>query len=121
MTVEERTYTVLKGTAAITDILAGGQDGIYKDNSPDAGSYPVLVYKVISVVPHQHADNRLTALRSTVRITIITTDGTYSYLSFLIFTAMEAAGFVWQSSYDDMEGTKFYKIMHFIYAEEVTK
>ena len=119
MTVEERTFNTLTGSGAVTGMLPDRAGGVYKDRSPDAGSYPVLVYKVISEVPHQHADDRLTAKRSTVRITLITTDGVYSRLSSFILQAMEDAGFVWQSSCDDSEGNQFYKIMQFMYAEEV--
>ena len=119
MTIEERTYEVLCRTKAITDKLAGGADGIYKGRSPDAGSYPVLVYAAISQVPHLWADNRLKAERTTIRITIVTANGTYQALADSVFHAMAAAGFTWQSSAEEQDGQLRYKVMQFTYAEEV--
>lgn len=95
MTVEERTYETLCQAGEITGKLAGGTDGIYKGRSPHAGSYPILVYTTISCVPHQWADNRLTAMRSTIRITLVTLDGAYQALAGSVFQAMTAAGFTW--------------------------
>lgn len=119
MTVAERTYDILSQSPDITAKLAGGVEGIYKGRSPDAGSYPVLVYTAISHVPHQWGDNQVRATRTTIRITLVTTDGAYQQLAASVYQAMTAAGFMWQSSTDERDGTFAYYVMHFTYAEEV--
>ena len=49
MTITEKVYSALSGNDDLTSLLAKG--GIYHLRSPDAGSYPILVYSMVSDVP----------------------------------------------------------------------
>ena len=78
MSVLSDVYQALKSSAELTTQLADGAKSIYHLHSPDAGTYPILQYSTISDVPALEADNREIAQRVTVRIHIITEDGSTS-------------------------------------------
>ena len=77
MNVTAEGYDALKSDKALTSKLAGRAKGIYHLHGPDAGSYPVIVYSVLSDVPALHGDNAEIERRVTVRIHIMTKDGQY--------------------------------------------
>ena len=65
----------LKENTELCDMLAEGNKSIYHLQSPDAGSYPILVVSNISDVPEIQSDNFETLHKVTIRIHIITEDG----------------------------------------------
>ena len=69
MNVQERVYQALRKDAALSRLLAHDRRGpcIYHGKSPDAGSYPVLIYSVVSDVPALSADGEEIERRVTVR------------------------------------------------------
>ena len=94
MSVMSMVYDALKADIALTSKLAGGEKGIYHLHSPDAGSYPVVVYSTLSDVPALHADNSEIERRVTVRIHIVTKDGRYNGLNQDVKRIMCGLGFM---------------------------
>ena len=95
MTLREMVFSALN-VPAITDLLAKDADGrcIYHIHSPDAGSYPILIYSVISDVPALTADGVEQERRVTVRIHICTKDAVFDEIFRNVNAAMLAAGFM---------------------------
>ena len=95
MTLREMVFSALNDPA-ITDLLAKDADGrcIYHIHSPDAGSYPILIYSVISDVPALTADGVEQERRVTVRIHICTKDAVFDEIFRNVNAAMLAAGFM---------------------------
>lgn len=95
MTLREMVFVALN-VPAITDLLAKDADGrcIYHIHSPDAGSYPILIYSVISDVPALTADGVEQERRVTVRIHICTKDAVFDEIFRNVNAAMLAAGFM---------------------------
>lgn len=95
MTLREMVFSALN-VPAITDLLAKDADGrcIYHIHSPDAGSYPILIYSVISDVPALTADGVEQERRVTVRIHICTKDAVFDDIFRNVNAAMLAAGFM---------------------------
>lgn len=65
----------LKENNELCSLLAEGSKSIYHLQSPDAGSYPILVVSNISDIPEIQSDNFETLHKVTIRIHIITEDG----------------------------------------------
>lgn len=95
MTLREKVFSALN-VPAVTDQLAKDADGrsIYHIHSPDAGSYPILIYSVISDVPALTADGVEQERRVTVRIHICTKDAVFDEIFRNVNAAMLAAGFM---------------------------
>lgn len=95
MTLREMVFSALN-VPAITDLLEKDADGrcIYHIHSPDAGSYPILIYSVISDVPALTADGVEQERRVTVRIHICTKDAVFDEIFRNVNAAMLAAGFM---------------------------
>ena len=51
MSVARAVYQALSHSRDVTQILAHGKKSIYHGRSPDAGTYPIIVYSVISDIP----------------------------------------------------------------------
>ena len=87
MSITERVYQALQASKELTSQLAKDKKGrcIYHGISPDAGSYPILVYSLVSDVPALTADGLEKERRVTVRIHILTKDG----MSNGIYTALQ--------------------------------
>ena len=51
MSTARMVYQALVRSKTLSQLLAHGKKGIYHGRSPDAGTYPILVYSVISDVP----------------------------------------------------------------------
>lgn len=92
-TTRERVFAALNVTA-ITSLLHADAEGrsIYHVRSPDAGSYPILIYSIISDVPALTADNTEEERRVTVRIHICTTDAQYEPIFREVNAAMLGIG-----------------------------
>lgn len=65
----------LKENSELCSLLAEGSKSIYHLQSPDAGSYPILVVSNISDIPEIQSDNFETLHKVTIRLHIITEDG----------------------------------------------
>jgi len=68
----------LKDNTELCDLLAEGSKSIYHLQSPDAGSYPILVVSIPSDVPECESDNTETLHRVTIRIHILTENGAFT-------------------------------------------
>lgn len=119
MTVEAKAYAALSGSAKLTALLAAGAASVYHNQSPDAGTYPVIIFRTLTDAPHQHADNVFTAHMTVIRVHILTADGVVSALSELVRSVMLQAGFMWENSADGAEDDYYYRAMDFSIAEEV--
>ncbi len=69
------TMQALKENTELCEMLAEGNKSIYHIQSPDSGSYPILVVSIPSDVPEIQSDNYETLHRVSIRIHIITEDG----------------------------------------------
>lgn len=121
MTVEERIYSALTGSTELLSLLADGANSIYNGRSDDAGTYPVIVFNLISAVPVFHSDNKLRAFSTVHRITIITADGRVSAIRDLVYRVMTDAGFGWESTDRLQDSDSVITSMDFNYYEEITE
>lgn len=121
MTVLGKAAQALRGSSTLTTLLAGGASGIYHGVSPDAGTYPVIVYASISDVPTLSADDELWSHRDTIRITIIDgkNSGKIASIGRAVYAAMTDAEFDWAQSQDYVDGDTLCRIMDFNYLEYV--
>ena len=119
MTVEERIYSTLTGSAELTALLANGADSIYKGKSDDAGTYPVVVITLVSAVPAMHGDDTLLAYRTVHRISAISENGAVKDLRRAIYRAMTDAGFLWQNTAELHDEDSYVLSMDFEYCDEV--
>ena len=96
MCITEKVYQALRTSKELTSQLAKDRKGrcIYHGISPDAGSYPILVYSLISDVPALAADGREQERRVTIRIHILTKDGRYSGIYAAVQKVMLNLGFI---------------------------
>jgi hypothetical protein len=79
MDVLQDTYNALQETS-ITSLLASSKDSIYHGWSEDAGTYPVIIFGIVSDVPALSCDNDEVAHAVTVRIHIVTKNGAYQQI-----------------------------------------
>lgn len=121
MTVEEITYNALKNDAELVSLLADGVNSIYNGQSPDAGTYPVIVFRLLTASPALHSDNEMGAFRATVRVTAITGNGATAEIRQLIYNAMIDSGFKWAATNKVYNDEECYLVMDFNYVTEVSK
>ncbi|MCI6086198.1 MAG: DUF3168 domain-containing protein [Selenomonas sp.] len=109
MNVKEQVYQALVKSKKLTALLAHDRKGrcIYPMRSPDAGSYPILVYSVISDVPALMADGEERERVVTVRIHILTKDGNFESILREVQRAMVGIGFVRAQATEFAEGQLF--------------
>ena len=67
---------------------------VYHQASPSGCRYPNIVYNVISDVPALHADNQEIQSRITVRIHIVTRDGSHHAIYKVLNSVMKKLGFM---------------------------
>ena len=94
MSVARMVYHALSRSRELTQLLAHGKKSIYHGYSPNAGTYPVLVYSVISDVPALSADGTELERRVTVRIHILTKDGRFRAIHRAVQNVLLPLGFV---------------------------
>ena len=96
MSITEKVYQALSRSKELTSQLAKDRKGccIYHGISPDAGSYPILVYSLISDVPALMADGKEQERRITIRIHILTKDGKSSGIYIALQKVMLTLGFM---------------------------
>ena len=115
MSTASKVYQALTASKPLTRLLHRDRRGcgIYHGRSPDAGSYPVLVYSVISDVPALSADGVEMERRVTVRLHILTKDGAYEKIEDAARKVMDSIGFRRYQSMELAEKHAFVKIMDF--------
>ena len=109
MNIKEQVYQALMSSPKLKALLVKDRKGrcIYPGISPNAGSYPILVYNVISDVPAFVADGEEMERRITVRIHIITKDGRYSDIYSAVQKAMLGIGFMRSQTVEISENDLF--------------
>ena len=94
MSVAKMVYQALVRSKTLSQLLAHGKKSIYHGRSPDAGTYPILVYSVISDVPALSADGAELERRVTVRIHILAKDGRFREIHKAVQNVLLPLGFV---------------------------
>lgn len=109
MNIKEKVYKALSTSRELTALLAKDRRCrcIYPGISPNAGSYPIIVYNVISDVPALTADGEEMERRVTVRIHILTRDGHYEHIYDVLNKIMRGLGFMRGQSIEMAESDVF--------------
>ena len=94
MSIAKMVYQALSHSRELTQLLAHGKKSIYHGRSPNAGTYPIIVYSVISDVPALSADGTELERRITVRIHILTKDGRFREIHKAVKSVLLPLGFV---------------------------
>ena len=118
MTTARMVYQALVRSKELTQLLAHGKKSIYHGRSLDAGTYPVLVYSVISDVPALSADGMELERRVTVRIHILTKDGRFREIHHAVQNALLPLGFVRAQTQEFVEKDIFVEITDYKTAVE---
>ena len=118
MSVARMVYQALVRSRELTQLLAYGKKGIYHGRSPNAGTYPIIVYSVISDVPALSADGTELERRVTVRIHILTKDGRFRELHKVVQKALLPLGFVRVQTQEFVEKDIFVEITDYRTAVE---
>ena len=109
MNIKEKVYRTLSTSRELTSLLARDRQCrcIYPGISPHAGSYPIIVYNVISDVPALTADGFEMERRVTVRLQILTKDGQYEHIYDAMNKIMKGLGFMRRQSIEMAERDVF--------------
>ncbi|EHG21779.1 hypothetical protein HMPREF9334_00482 [Selenomonas infelix ATCC 43532] len=118
MSTARMVYQALVRTKELTQLLAHGKKSIYHGHSPNAGTYPVLVYSVISDVPALSADGTELERRITVRIHILTKDGRCRAIHRAVQNTLLPLGFVRAQTQELVEKDIFVEITDYKTAVE---
>ena len=118
MSVARAVYQALSHSRDVTQILAHRKKSIYHGRSPDAGTYPIIVYSVISDVPALSADGTELERRITVRIHILTKDGRFREIHKAVKSALLPLGFVRAQTQELFEKDIFVEITDYRTAME---
>ena len=94
MSIARMVYQALVRSKTLSQLLVHGKKSIYHGRSPDAGTYPIIVYTVISDVPALSVDGMEFERRVTVRIHILTKDGRFGEIHRAVQNALLPLGFV---------------------------
>lgn len=96
MNIKESVYAALMSSRELSSLLVKDKKGrsMYPGQSPHAGSYPILVYNIISDVPALVADGTEMERKVTVRIHILTKDGSYGKIYAALQKVMLGLGFM---------------------------
>ena len=118
MSVARMVYQALVRSKELTQLLAHGKKSIYHGYSPNAGTYPVLVYSVISDVPALSADGTELERRVTVRTHILTKDGRFRAIHRAVQKVLLPLGFVRVQTQEFVEKDIFVEITDYRTAVE---
>ena len=118
MSVARAVYQALSHSRDVTQLLAHGKKGIYHGRSPDAGTYPIIVYSVISDVPALAVDGMELERRVTVRIHILTKDGRFREIHKAVKSVLLPLGFVRAQTQEIVEKDIFVEITDYKTAVE---
>ena len=118
MSIAKMAYQALVRSKELTQLLAHGKKSIYHGRSPDAGTYPIIVYSVISDVPALSADGTELERRVTVRIHILTKDGRSRAIHRAVQNTLLSLGFVRAQTQELVEKDIFVEITDYKTAVE---
>lgn len=118
MSTARMVYQALVRSKTLSQLLAYGKKSIYLGRSPNAGTYPILVYSVISDVPALSADGAELERRITVRIHILTKDGRFREIHHAVQNALLPLGFVRAQTQEFVEKDIFVEITDYRTAME---
>ena len=118
MSIAKMVYQALVRSKELTQLLAHGRKGIYHGRSPNAGTYPIIVYTVISDVPALSADGTELERRITVRIHILTKDGRFREIHCAVQKTLLPLGFVRAQTQELVEKDIFVEITDYKTAVE---
>ena len=110
MSVAKMVYQAFVRSKTLSQLLAHGKKGIYHGRSPDAGTYPIIVYSVISDVPALSVDGMELERRVTIRIHILTKDGRVGEIHRAVQNALLPLGFVRAQTQEFVEKDIFVEI-----------
>ena len=110
MSIAKMVYQSLVRSKELTQLLAHGKKSIYHGCSPNAGTYPVLVYSIISDVPALSAAGAELERHVTVRIHILTKDGRFREIHHAVQNALLPLGFVRAQTQEFVEKDIFVEI-----------
>ena len=115
MNIKEKIFSALNGSENLTKLLAKDSRGqcIYHARSPDAGSYPILIYSIISDVPAVTADATELERKITLRIHIVTKDGAFEKIYREVVKIILSLGFVRVQATEFFESDEFIKVADF--------
>ncbi|EFR40355.1 hypothetical protein HMPREF9162_0117 [Selenomonas sp. oral taxon 137 str. F0430] len=118
MSVARAVYQALSHSRDVTQLLAHGKKSIYHGRSPDAGTYPIIVYSVISDVPVLSADGAELERCITLRIHVLTKDGRFREIHKAVQKALLPLGFVRAQTQEFFEKDIFVEITDYRTAVE---
>ena len=118
MSVARKVYQAFVRSKELTQLLVHRKKSIYHGRSPDAGTYPILVYSVISDVPALSVDGVELERRVTVRIHILTKDGRFREIHKTVQNALLPLGFVRVQTQEIVEKDIFVEITDYKTAME---
>ena len=118
MSVARMVYQALSHSRELTQLLAHGKKSIYHGCGPNAGTYPIIVYTVISDVPALSADGTELERRITVRIHILTKDGRFREIHKAVKSVLLPLGFVRAQTQEIVEKDIFVEITDYRTAME---
>ena len=118
MSVAQMVYQALVRSKELTQLLAHGKKSIYHGRSSDAGTYPIIVYSVISDVPALSADGTELERRITVRIHTLTKDGRFRAIHRAVQNVLLLLGFVRAQTQELVEKDIFVEITDYKTAME---
>ncbi len=118
MSIAKMVYQALSHSRELTQLLAHGKKSIYHGRSPNAGTYPIIVYTVISDVPALSADGTELERRITVRIHILTKDGRVREIHCAVQKTLLPLGFVRAQTQEFFEKDIFVEITDYRTAVE---
>ena len=116
MNIKEKVYKTLSTSRELTSLLARDRRCrcIYPGISPNAGSYPIIVYNVISDVPALTADGIEMERRVTMRLQILTKDGHYEHIYDAMNKIMKGLGFMRRQSLEMAEHDVFVFCVYYV-------
>ena len=115
MNIKKKIYSALNASTDLTDLLVKDDKGqcIYHCRSPNAGSYPVVVYTMTKDEPAVIADGQVLERRVTIRLSILTRDGVYEKIFKEIWKVMVGLGFMFVQTAEVLENNLFVKNIDF--------
>lgn len=115
MNIREKVFAALMSSITLTAPLAKDSKNqcLYHCRSPNAGSYPVLVYWVLADIPAVIADNQELVRRITFRISILTSDAVFEPMYKEIVRIMLGLGFMRVQTTEELQNNLFVKSVDF--------
>lgn len=115
MNIREKVFAALMSSRRLTEPLAKDKrrQCLYHIRSPNAGSYPILVYSVTADVPALVADGVELERRVTMRISILTKDGVFEPMYQEILRIMLSLGFMRVQTIEETKDDVFIKSVDF--------